>query len=131
MRKGRIVSDRDSSKIPLPPDPHQLHQLRYRDAGAPPPEREQRIEARTIRWFLAGLAMGGFLSGILYRLAGRGLMNETDLWLHVGGMFEIVKLIAGFACITHKHSAIGAGLLASIPVGLLIFFGLCAQYPIV
>src|SRR5947207_1555269 len=93
------------------------------DTGTPPSIPPRKSAAPQLLW---GLGIGSAVSAIVW-LAGWNALFATGRsadWLLVaipGG-----KIVAGIACVvTPRWRSFGIGLLLSIAVGFLIFFGAC------
>jgi hypothetical protein len=64
--------------------------------------------------------MGSGASAILWPLAFNSVRDVVGLLLLVG----LAKFLAGFVCVLLPDwRAFGAGLLTSLPIGFMIFFG--------
>src|SRR4051812_13133023 len=91
--------------------------------GAPPPPGRSSGSSKQLLW---GLLLGSAVSAIIW-VAGWNLLMGTGrsadyLLLVVPG----VKVLAGLACLTVRSvRSFGVGILLSIAVGFLIFFGSC------
>jgi hypothetical protein len=106
-----------------PPPPLPQTPLSYQSAGSAP-------GVHTSHWsvlarFFAGLILGAVVSAIIW-FAGWNLLDKGN-----GSILLIVpgaKLVVGivFICIRGWRS-FGAGILVSIALGVLIFFGACAM----
>jgi hypothetical protein len=113
----------EATPPPLPEDPgHRPPPLEYRSAGSgrSPGERKQ-----IWRRFFSGLALGTAMSAVVWIAGFDRLVNHGSglaLFLVPG-----VKLAAGICglCLRGWRS-FGAGILVSIALGFLIFFGVCA-----
>jgi len=95
----------------------QPHDLEYQGPGVPPSRRRQ--------WtmFLAGLGGGLCVSLIYYLSLGNDVFGNTPA-APFGAL--ALKLIAGITLVCFpRWRTLGLGLIASIPVAVLIFFGLC------
>lgn len=87
------------------------------------PERPEPDSPAEVSWgvvtFFLGLAMGVIASCVAY-IGGSGFHWELIVWLAVG------KLVtAAVVAVIPKLHAVAGGILLSMPVGALIFFGAC------
>jgi len=104
------------SDDPLPPS-----HIDYRPQPEPPPgwppPRTQRIQ---------GLLAGSLLSLIVWPVAWKFGQQGATLAYIIIGMIAL-KVIASTVCIVSpRWRPMGAGILASMGVGFLIFFGTCS-----
>lgn len=112
---------------PLPPQQSPSYQgLDYQPpfAGTAPPKSNLRF----LWLFLAGLIGGSAVSAVAWIGGWESMNNDSQLqvlvWIIPG-----TKIIVGtlFCCI-RGWRGLGAGLLVSIALGFLIFFGTCAVH---
>jgi hypothetical protein len=101
------------SDEPLPPS-----HIDYRPQPEPPPPgRSQRIQ---------GLVAGSLLSLIVWPLAWKFGQQGATLAYIIIGMIAL-KVVASTACmVSPRWRPMGSGVLASMGVGFLIFFGTCS-----
>lgn len=100
--------------------------LDYHNRGPPPPDYDPRAARRQ---FVAGVAIGTLASAVLW-VGGAMLRPGQVLGAVLFGLAYVVvpgtKLALG-ASFLHQpqRKSFGAGLLVSLPIGLLIFCGVC------
>jgi hypothetical protein len=94
----------------------------------PPPldyrPSDPRWSAKT--QFFAALVIGSLLSGVVWTLWFHSI-SDTKAGPAILVLTPVVKLVIAVVCLFNPNSRpVGGGLLASIGIGFLIFFGLCA-----
>jgi hypothetical protein len=111
-----------------PPNPNlpPHNPLNYLPSGRQPPLPP--VSARlTLRWFFIGLLSGTALSAIVWIFAFKAMEGAF-----AGGAMlaiPILKLSTGITCLCLRGwRSLGAGILVSLALGFLIFFGVCAAH---
>jgi hypothetical protein len=107
----------------LPEEPDNRPRLDYQSTGVGQ-SLEERAQIR--RRFFAGMILGTVISGMVWP-AGFNLMANRGLGL---AMFIVpfAKIVAITVALGRREwRSFGLGLLVSIAVGFLIFFGACAS----
>jgi len=102
----------------------------------PQPSGNSTDDGQTTRKFVAGLLVGIAGTGIAFILIRIFLIQRgAGEWIfatyHPGIMLlpvlGLVKIAVGVGLLFHhRWKALGKGLLASVPIGLIVFFGMCA-----
>ena len=102
---------------PLPPVP-----LEYRGPADPAPR-----DPETTKHFMQGLFGGIAVSALAY--VGGALTHDAIVVLVIGVLVALVKVGFGITgvCIRSRR-AFGVGVLTSLLVGFMIFFGVCASF---
>ena len=96
--------------------------LEYR-SPAEPPQRDPNAPKR----FMWGLFGGMGVSAVAYFGGAMVLDRRSGVILGVGLVIAVLKLIVGLTMVfLHGLRAFGAGVLTSLPIGFMIFFGACA-----
>src|SRR5437764_11808720 len=100
------------SDEPLPPS-----HIDYRPQPEPRPPRTQRMQ---------GLVAGSLLSLIVWPLAWKFGQNGSTMLYVVVAMITIKIVTASVCLASPRRRPMGSGILASMGVGFLIFFGTCS-----
>ena len=96
-------------------------QLDYRGKPDPAPR-----DPDAGKHFAQGLFGGIAVSALVYFSAGS--INRDSIILF-GLIIAAIKFITGIACVCiRRRRAFGLGVLTSLPVGFMIFFGACAAF---
>jgi hypothetical protein len=92
-------------------------------SSAPPPLPRGR--GATWGLFFLGVVVGLGVSLVYYVALGNGLIPGASLGAGLGAV--VLKITAGVALIASapRWKSFGIGLIASIPIAILIFVGLC------
>ena len=96
--------------------------LEYRGPADPAPR-----DPNTGRHFSQGLFGGIAVSAMAY--FGGALSHDAFVFLFIGVIIAVVKIALGITgvCIRRRR-AFGAGVLTSLPVGFMIFYGACTTF---
>ncbi|HWE00974.1 MAG TPA: hypothetical protein VG326_01095 [Tepidisphaeraceae bacterium] len=112
----------DPLETPHPPP----NALSYQAPGQGPP-LPPLSAAQTLRLFFAGLTLGTALSAIVWIIAFR-----FEIGMFAGGAMVVIpllKLSTGIIFVCRRGwRSLGAGILVSLALGFLIFFGVCAAH---
>src|SRR5688500_2511951 len=104
---------------PPPPPPPSPPPLPEHPAGRGPRLRRQR----SLAVFMGGIVAGLLISLVYYQWLGTAVAEHTP-WAPLGAV--VFKLAAGLTmAVIPRTRDFGEGLVMSIPVGVLIFLGLC------
>ena len=111
---------------PHPQPPMRPSALNYQPPGRPPPLPPPSA-GKTLLWFFIGLIAGTALSAIVW-IGGFKSLDST-----VGGAAMLIipalKLTTGIIFLCRRGwRSLGAGILVSLAMGFLIFFGVCAMH---
>lgn len=93
----------------------------------PPGAIQPTPPGRNVLWFFIGLIAGTVLSAIVWIFGFRSL----DSTFASGAIFVMpaLKLATGITCLCLRGwRSLGAGILVSLALGFLIFFGVCASH---
>jgi hypothetical protein len=97
--------------------------LEYRGPAEPPPR-----DPNAPRRFMWGLFGGMGVSAVAYFGGAVVLDKRSGAIIAVGLVIAVLKLIVGLTMVfLDGLRAFGAGVLTSLPIGFMIFFGACAM----
>ena len=83
-------------------------------------------DTHVIRRFAYGLLVGSVVSGVAWYLGWNAIDRGHDWLIYVVPAAKVAAAVA--LGLQPKYRGFGGGLLASIPVGVLIFVSTCASH---
>jgi len=106
-------------------NPPRHHAMDYESKSRNVPDDEQSGGGR---YFLGGLFIGVAISAAVW-IAGWNAFDRSSWGMGIVGSVVLGKFFASLATLlSQKWRHLGIGLLVSLPIGALIFFGSCAMH---